>query len=332
MIERIAFKNFKVLREAVLQLEPFTLIVGANGSGKSTALQGLLRAAKKQDNFGLLVSAGLEDRTSASVEIRLNWAFTGQTTVVVWSPDGTIHRGHHGPGISDQDQERLNDLLSRVRLYSLQAVQLASPAGLVPHAELSEQGSSLVVVLDRLRDEAPERFEALNAVLPEWVPEFDKILFENPSQGVRSLRLRVRHEKHSIPAHDLSTGTLLALAMLTLAYLPAPPSIVCIEEPNRGLHPRLLRHIQDALYRLSYPENYGEERQAVQVIATTHSPYMLDLYKDTPEQIVMAQKVSPLEARFDRLADRDDLKSLLKGSHLGDIWYSGILGGVPESL
>src|SRR5438045_9568851 len=42
MIERVEFKNFKALRDATLPLSQFTLIVGANGSGKSTALAGIL--------------------------------------------------------------------------------------------------------------------------------------------------------------------------------------------------------------------------------------------------------------------------------------------------
>ena len=85
---------------------------------------------------------------------------------------------------------------------------------------------------------------------------------------------------------------MLALAILTLAYLPDPPLLIGIEEPERGVHPRLLRNIQTALYRLSYPKQFGEDRQPVQVIATTHSPYFLDLYKDHPEEIVIAQKTS----------------------------------------
>jgi predicted ATPase len=69
----------------------------------------------------------------------------------------------------------------------------------------------------------------------------------------------------------------LALAMLTLAYLPTPPSLIALEEPDHGIHPRLLRDLRDALYRLSYPESCGESRPPVQVIVTSHSPYLLDL-------------------------------------------------------
>ena len=114
-----------------------------------------------------------------------------------------------------------------------------------------------------------------------------------------------------------------------MVYLSDPPSVVCLEEPDRGIHPRLLREVQDALYRLSHPENFGETREPVQVLATTHSPYFLDLFKDHPEEIVIARKVGQ-EARFERLSDRPDIAEILGEAPLGEIWYSGILGGVPS--
>jgi AAA15 family ATPase/GTPase len=105
--------------------------------------------------------------------------------------------------------------------------------------------------------------------------------------------------------------------------------MVTIEEPDRGIHPRLLRLVQDALYRLCYPEGQGEIRRPVQVLATTHSPYFLDLFKDRPEEIVIAEKHG-LEAKFTRLSEQPHIEEVLQGAPLGELWYSGILGGVPS--
>ncbi|MFN0055280.1 MAG: AAA family ATPase [Planctomycetales bacterium] len=182
-------------------------------------------------------------------------------------------------------------------------------------------------VLDRLRDKTPERFEALNEELQRWFWEYDRVLFDVPDSGQRAFSLRTVTGR-SIPALHLSQGTLLALAILTLTHLPDPPPLVAFEEPDRGIHPRLLREIQDALYRLAYPQNYGDDRAPVQVIATTHSPYFLDLFKEHPEEIVIAQRRDG-EATFERLADLPDIEQILEGASLGEIWYSGILGGVP---
>jgi predicted ATPase len=194
--------------------------------------------------------------------------------------------------------------------------------------EIAHTGANLPGVLDRLRDQHPERFDALNEQLGRWIPEFDRILFETPQSGHRSIALRTREGGHLIKAYNLSQGTLIALALLTIAYLPEPPSIVCLEEPDHGLHPRLLRDVRDALYRLAYPEGSQEKRDPVQVIATTHNPYFLDLFREHPDEIVIAEKVG-LEAKFSRLSDRKDLEEILGDAPLSEVWYSGVLGGVP---
>jgi predicted ATPase len=161
------------------------------------------------------------------------------------------------------------------------------------------------------------------------LPEFSGLGFREVPTGRVQLVALLRDQKDQISAENLSQGTLYVLATLALAFDPAPPSIICLEEIDRGIHPRLLREIRDALYRLSYPKSFGEKRAPVQIVATTHSPYLLDLFKDHPEEVVIAQKEGQ-EARFERLVDRPDFRELLSEGPLGDIWFSGILGGVPE--
>jgi len=197
-------------------------------------------------------------------------------------------------------------------------------------ATLASDGSNLAGVLETLRDNDPERFEALNAEMRRWMPEFDRITFETPTDGHKAFMLRTRVGQHKIKATDLSQGTLFALTYLTLAYLPNPPSILCFEEPERGIHPRLLREVRDAMYRLCYPEEYGDKRSPVQVIATTHSPYFLDLYRDHPEEVVIAHK-DEKGVHFERLSDKPNLDEFLQDAPLGEVWYSGILGGVPSN-
>ena len=328
MIGSIQFKNFKVLRNCVLPLSRFTLIVGPNGSGKSTVFQAML-ANLALDKIALanVIPATLGQRPELLVEVRFN------------SPDGNlmldwasnISNGTHGIRKELRNTREMSTALWQARVYSLEAHRISDPVQLKTKMELESDGFGLAVVLDRLRDEHPERFEAVNEELGKWIPEFDRILFDtldSPTGGRRAIALRTR-SGHKIKAADISHGTLIALAILTIAYLPSPPPIVGFEEPDRGLHPRLLRDVRDALYRLAYPDQFGEKREPVQVIATTHSPYLLDLFRDHPEEIVIAQKLED-NVRFERLSDRADLDEILKDAHLGDVWYSGILGGVPD--
>lgn len=316
MIESVQFKNFRVLRDATLPLGRFTLIVGPNGSGKSTALQGLNILNNPGHGHQESATVSVKRVEGSPVVISAVWGegSAGKETVVEWGPGA-------GPSLR-------GERMSGIGIFSLNSDAIASPVQLSPRIELRPDGGHLAGVLDRLRDSEPERFESLNAEMARWLPEFDRILFDTPDGGQRAFLLRNREGHHAIPAQALSQGTLLALAILTLAYVPGPPSMVCLEEPDRGIHPRLLRDIQDALYRLCYPENYGEERESVQVIATTHSPYFLDLYRDHPEEVVIAHKAG-LEATFEQLTDQPNVQEILADSHLGDAWYTGILGGVP---
>ncbi|HYH86994.1 MAG TPA: AAA family ATPase [Pyrinomonadaceae bacterium] len=335
MIKSVHFKNFKALIDTTLPLNRFTLIVGPNGSGKSTAMQGLHMAGNTHAfHFLDVVTASLRDVDDITVEIRVNWDISDS---VVFSNSGwECEDGkfkNFGPDFNvGQLHGRVitnfREALTSFQIYSFDAQKLALPVELFPNATLYADGSNLAGVLESLRDKEPESFEALNEELGRWLPEFDRVLFDTPKKGYKSLLLRTR-SGHRIEASDLSHGTLFALAFLTLAYLPNPPSILCFEEPERGIHPRLLREVRDAIYRLCYPEDHGEKRDPVQVIATTHSPYFLDLYKDHPEEIVIAHK-DEKGVHFERLSDKPNIDEFLQDAPLGEVWYSGILGGVPN--
>ena len=327
MIEAIHFKNFKALRDTTLPLGPLTLIVGPNGSGKTTALEALCLDKLKLGNRHLTAGVPWDDATRISIEIEWGGAWSGSRTRREASPGrgALLHRDREGQNIPGDD---FTAFLTRARVYALDARMLARPVQLAPNIEMGRDGVGLAGVLDRLRDEHPERFDALNAEFTRWLPEFDRILFRTPEPGHKEISLRMRTGGHLIPAADGSQGTLLALAMLTLAYLPEPPPVIGLEEPDRGLHPRLLRDVRDAMYRLAYPAGVGEERDPVQVVATTHSPYMLDLFRDHPEEIVIATKVEG-NVEFQRLSQRPDIEEILGSAPLGEVWYSGILGGVP---
>ncbi|HKG95989.1 MAG TPA: ATP-binding protein [Gemmatimonadaceae bacterium] len=341
LIKSVKFQNYKLLRDAFLPLGRVTLIVGPNGSGKSTALQAL-RYLGGADTppvqwvlpSGRSVTEGvfpqiwfeLSDFARASL-LRLVW-HQQQLHVTVSQRDGSANSFAQGFGTAVSFGLTLGAGFERIPVYALDANRIAEAVPLHPNVVLQESGTGLAGVLDRLRDQNPERFDALNQELGRWLPEFDRVLFETPGQGIRSLALRTRQGRHSIRAADLSQGTLLALAILTIAYDPNAPRIVGFEEPERGIHPRLLRDVQDALYRLAYPENFGEDRQPTQVVITTHSPYMLDLFRERPEEIVIAHKEGA-EAKFERLVDRIDVDEILRDVSLGEAWYTGILGGVP---
>src|SRR5260221_9602123 len=91
MLKSIQFKNFKILRDATLPLERFTLIVGPNSSGKSTALQALQiisNAPSDIPSFQKVATAELRLKKGTAVQVLLNFDAPYETVSInaTWSP------------------------------------------------------------------------------------------------------------------------------------------------------------------------------------------------------------------------------------------------------
>ena len=106
------------------------------------------------------------------------------------------------------------------------------------------------------------------------------------------------------------------MALLAVLCHPEPPSLVCIEEPEIGLHPDVIVEVADLL---------REASERCQLIVTTHSDVLVDALTDLPESVVVCEKPDG-QTQLKRL-DPDDLKSWLEDHRLGQLWRSGELGG-----
>lgn len=329
VIASVTFRNFKALRATGLQLAPFNLVVGANGSGKTSLIQALLQ-------LRTLSQLPLADPTPPAMA-----KLEGPEITFRFSPPFEAVEARLGCGsemVCDLLQVKspapevwteLKQGLGRMRSFVFDHAAMALPASRLTGSELLPNGANLAAVLASRREHAPADFRRLEEEALRLLPEFSAFVFTTQPGDRVELALTLADGSGSVTSADLSQGTLYTLAVLALAFDSAPPSLLCLEEIDRGIHPRMLREIRDALYRLSHPASCGENRAPVQVIATTHSPYLLDLFRDHPEEIVITQKQGS-EARFVRLSDRADLPELLREGSLGDMWFSGILGGVPE--
>lgn len=325
MIASIAFRNFKALRSTSLALAPFNLLIGPNGSGKSSLIQALLRL-RTLSQLPVAEGAPVATRTNGpEIEFQFAPPHDAMTVRLQCVADFVCDRLQLTP-VGAPGWLALRGELARIRSYLLDHYAMAEPVDRQDGGELATNGSNLAAVLAALRARAPEAFAAVVGEVVRILPEFVAVELDEGDTTV-GLGLRLA-AGDLVTAENLSQGALYTLAVLALAFNPTPPSVLCIEEIDRGIHPRMLREIRDALYRLSHPEGFGLARAPVQIVATTHSPYLLDLFRDHPEEVVIAQKYGR-EARFERLADRADLAELLREGSLGDMWFSGILGGVP---
>lgn len=119
-----------------------------------------------------------------------------------------------------------------------------------------------------------------------------------------------------IPATRLSDGTLRYLSLLAILLHPSPPPLVCIEEPELGLHPDILPTIGELLIDAS---------QRTQLVVTTHSDALVSALSEVPESIVVCE---PGEngSQLRRL-DREALSEWLSRYSLGEMWRMGEIGG-----
>lgn len=120
----------------------------------------------------------------------------------------------------------------------------------------------------------------------------------------------------TIPATRLSDGSLRYLCLLAILYDPEPHSLICIEEPELGLHPDILPKLADHLKVAS---------SRTQIIITTHSDVLVDSMTETPEAVVVCERHEGQTVM--RRLKRDDLADWLKKYKLGQLWTKGELGG-----
>lgn len=134
-------------------------------------------------------------------------------------------------------------------------------------ADIGAHGERLAAFLYRLKATEPKRFEDVVRTLRTIVPSVETLdVALDERRGI--LDLMVRQEGTFYSARVLSEGTLRVLALCTAAVNPWRGSLLALEEPENGVHPRRIDLIARLLVSLS--------EQGCQVIVTTHSPLFVD--------------------------------------------------------
>ena len=132
---------------------------------------------------------------------------------------------------------------------------------------LHEDAGNLSAVLFNLMTEHPEAFEELNSVLKSAIPGFGGLTVKargGPGEVIAFWQERSIDTELSLA--DLSDGTLRFLAWATVSVMPSPPTLICVDEPDQGVHPRTLP-ILGALF--------AKAARRTQIILATHSSYFL---------------------------------------------------------
>lgn len=185
----------------------------------------------------------------------------------------------------------------------------------LPEDFLLEDASNLGLVLNDLQNRP-----ATKRLLLEKIRAFNDSIEDvttNVYGGTIQVFLHQSGLKHPVPATRLSDGTLRYICLLTVLCHPTPPEIVCIEEPELGLHPDVLPLIADLLIEAS---------NRTQLFVTTHSDVLVSALSDVPECVIICEQ-DDSGTRLFRL-EKENLTDWLKKYSLGELWRMGEIGGV----
>ena len=189
--------------------------------------------------------------------------------------------------------------------------------------QLQEDGSGLANVLMHLYSKYPSRFEQLQSAFCRVIRgvktiRFDKSAVEGTKFFGDVLLIDYDHIQ-GVAAKHLSSGTLYGLGILTAIFNPESPSVILLDDLDNGLHPKAQMELLDVLQEVL------KEQPQLQIIATSHSPYILDRLEPNEVRILNIDEEGCTVCRSLEEAPEFDRwkESMTPGefwSHFGDDW------------
>jgi predicted ATPase len=198
-------------------------------------------------------------------------------------------------------------------------------AEIKPLTLLSMNGENLGTVLHEIltrydyRPAASDLREFMKAAYPAVEDIHCDTTYGTPAQVL--VRVREIKMRRSMELWELSDGMLRFLCLTSALLNPVPPPLVVVDEPEAGLHPKLMPVIADMIKTAA---------ERTQVLVTTHSPDLLNRF-GIDDIAVMSRIGEEPRATWRRPSDRKTLVQMLKavtGETLGDLHRSGELEAV----
>lgn len=317
MLTSLILQNFKSHQLTVTKLDPLTILVGANASGKSSILDALDWSAFIFNSRTPHNDARLEACRRVGAEKLQVKLESEQLGIQTWAypPDVPKNTAIAAPRIPHP----IGKFVGTAELVRFEFMQLASatPISTEP-PELQCNGQNLAGVLAYLRLSNDEIFEKIVADLQGVVPSFRKVRLQRGTAVHEEKSVAADHlfldfvGASSIPAEQVSEGTLMALGLLTLIQGPARPRLILIDDIDRGLHPKAQTDLMRTIRKMI------DTIDGLQIIATTHSPFVVDAV--APESVrVLALKPDGTTA-VKALTDHPGAAKALEVLTAGELW------------
>ncbi|CPU61126.1 Putative ATPase [Mycobacteroides abscessus] len=226
------------------------------------------------------------------------------------------------PKEGGEEIERVAELFTSFRVFNVD-VEKARRPGRFTREPMASDASNLASALLGLQEHA-EAYEDFIADARAMIPGFETIDFVETGGAEPSLALKIveRGLRDSTFLADASFGSVRVLAILALLYDPNPPLITCIEEIDHGLHPYLFDRLVDRL---------REASTRTQLLIATHSPALVN--RLDPGELVIVERQADGSTRLPAVSPKQIVRRHAEARDamgLGELWFSGALGGVPR--
>ena len=315
MITRIHIQNYRSFVDAEVKLRPFSLVIGANGSGKSNLLRSMMDA---DDAF-----LALYKRDERGFRFDKHSNHSNEPSIVTCNVTGEERTFT----MRDDDlRASSNFRLGEAVIYNLSVGAVSRSEAVTQNPKVYATGAGTAQVLEALKNgDREDLFQRIEECFRRFVPEVEKLSLRTVEEGKKQIQVRERGLKEPLPATELSEGTRLILCILTIIHQEKPPPVILLEDIDRGMHPRIFEQVVPLMRDIA-------EKHDINIIATTHNPYLVDCFQDDKEAVIIVEKkdgASTLSTLASRLEGLDYDKIDPDDMPLGNLWYSGFVGGVP---
>lgn len=179
---------------------------------------------------------------------------------------------------------------------------------------LLEDASNLGLVLSDLLHSPLVKHRILDR-LRAFYPSVEDVV-TSVTGGMVQIFFHEKGLRHPVPATRLSDGSLRYLCLLAVLCHPEPRPVICMEDPEIGLHPDVIPEVADLLIEAS---------SRSQLFVTTHSDVLIDALTSTPDSVIVCEKYDG--ATQLRRLDEVEIKPWLEKYRLGELWTRGEIGG-----
>lgn len=211
----------------------------------------------------------------------------------------------------------LGDLIENWHIsdFHIQKARPEQEAGYAEH--LSKEGENLSLVTEYLYKRHRPTFDKIIAKLKQRVPGISHVDAKTTEEGRVLLRFQDGAFEDPFLARHVSDGTIKMFAYLVLLYDPNPHPLLCVEEPENQLYPRLLEELAEEFRE--YANRGG------QVFVSTHSPDFLNAASlDEVFWLVKEKGYSSIRRAKD---DPQIAAYMQEGDQMGYLWKQGFFGG-----